>query len=275
MRIVKVGLILPLLAACQQEPVPQETGTGLKLDAALASESFEYACGGGQTLTVSYDRGAIAHMVLDGEDLRLPARQAERGAAYSNGKVSWTLVNADDREVGTLTNADGVVTQCARRANTAAPAPVLTACRAEQLEATAGEIDAGMGHRHLPVTLTVKGTTGCLLPKWPEVSLVQDAGTSLKVERTTDSYFASVEGRDRIELQPNQTVQFYLGWSVIPNEASGETECPAVSGWTIKAPGGGTLPTLSAEATACGGKINVSAFTDSAVNGDAGPKASQ
>ncbi|WP_292052086.1 MULTISPECIES: DUF4232 domain-containing protein [unclassified Brevundimonas] len=275
MRIVKVGLIMPLLVACQQEPVPQDAGAGLKLDAALASQSFEYACGRGQTLTVSYDQGGIAHMVLDGEELSLPARQAERGAAYGNGKVTWTLVNADDREVGTLENADGVVTQCARRANTAAPAPTLTACRAEQLQATAGEIDAGMGHRHLPVTLTVKGTTGCLLPKWPEVSLVQDAGKPLKVERTTDSYFASVDGRDRIELQPSKSVQFYLGWSVIPNEAAGETECPAVSGWTIKAPGGGTLPTLPAQATACGGKINVSAFTDSAANGEAGPKTTQ
>ena len=258
---MKLGLILPLLAACQQEAVPQETGGALRLEPSVASQSLTYSCGRGQALTVTYDEGGLGRLTLDGAELRLSARTAQRGLEYGDGHVSWRLVNQDNKEVGTLTNSDGVVTQCSRVANTAAPAPTFTACRADQLEAATGEMDAGMGHRTLPVTMTVKGETGCLLPKWPQVTILQDKASALKAERTTDAYFASVEGKERLELKPGDAVQFYLGWSVIPNEVDGETVCPQVHGWTIIAPGGGALATIPVDIRACGGKVSVSAFT--------------
>lgn len=262
MRIVKLGLLLPLLAACQREAVPQETGGGLQLDQAAASQALTYTCGvSQQPLTVTYDEGGLAHMTLDGAEVWLTARTAQRGAQYSDGHVSWQLVNQDNKDVGTLTKADGAVVQCTRVANSAAPAPTLTACRADQLEAKTGEIDAGMGHRHLPVVLTVKGETGCLLPKWPQVAILQDKVSALKAERTTDAYFASVEGKERLELKPGDAVQFYLGWSVIPNEAAGESVCPQVRGWTVTPPGGGSLDTIPADIRVCGGKVTMSAFT--------------
>lgn len=273
MRMIKLGLILPLLAACQQQAAPQETGGGLNLDPAMASQVVTYACGEGQPLTVSYDQGGLAHMTLNGSEVWMTARGAQRGIEYSDGRVSWRLVNEDNKDVGTLTQADGEALQCTRVANTAAPAPTLTACRADQLEMETGEMDAGMGHRHLPVTLKVKGATGCLLPKWPELRPVQDQTSALKVQRTTDSYFASVKGKDRIELKAGDTARFFIGWSVIPNEAQGKTVCPKVRGWNVYAPGGGALPTIPADIEACGGKVTLSAFTDAAEGGNTPPKA--
>lgn len=268
MRIVKLGLIVPLLAACQQEVAPQETGGGLKLEPAVASQSLTYSCGRGQEITVTYGEGGLAHLTLDGAELRLTSRTAQRGVEYSDGNVSWVLVNRDNKEIGTLTNTDGIITQCSRVANTPAPPPTLTACRADQLEARTGDMDAGMGHRHLPVILALKGETGCLLPKWPQVTILQDTTSALKAERTTDAYFASVEGKERLELRSGDAVQFYLGWSVIPNEAAGESVCPQVRGWTITPPGGGSLDTIPADIRVCGGKVSMSAFTTIETNED-------
>lgn len=275
MRSLKLVLILPLLAACQREAVPQETGGGLDLEAAAAPTPVTYGCGRGQELSVTYDQGGLAHLVLDGIEMRLTQRATARGASYSDGKTSWDLVNARDLEIGTLTGEDGNIIQCSRRAPTAAPAPTLTACRADQLEAKAGEIDAGMGHRHMPVTVTLKGATGCILPQWPELALMPEEATrNLKVERTTDTYFAKSDAPSRVSLERGQSAQFYLGWGVVPHEAEGETICAEVSGWRLKAPGGGQLAEIPAEIQACGRRVTVSPFLLQARNGDAAAKPS-
>lgn len=263
MRVAKLALILPLLAACQQQPAPAGEGGGLDLEAAIApAATQEFACGRGQTIAVTYEAGGTARITADGETLTLSGRPAERGVLYTAGATRWHVVTEGNRETGELVREDGNIIQCSRlTTNSAAPAPTLTSCRADQLEAELGETDAGMGHRHQQVTLTVKGATGCLLPQWPAVTPLQDKSSALTVERTKDSYFASVEGSDRVELEAGDKAQFYIGWTVIPNEAAGEKVCPKVRGWNIASPGGGQLPTLPVDIEACGGKVTVSAFT--------------
>ena len=262
MRVTKLALILPVLAACQQQSAPTGNVGGLDLEPAIAAAaSQEYACGRGQTIAVTYEAGSTARINVDGQTLTMTGKPAGRGVLYTAGASRWHVVTEGNRETGELVREDGNIIVCSRLTNAAAPAPTLTSCRADQLEAELGETDAGMGHRHQLVTLTVKGATGCLLPKWPQLTPLQDKTSALTVEQTTDSYFVSEEGSDRVELKSGDKAQFYLGWSVIPNEAAGEKVCPKVRGWNIVAPGGGGLPTLPVDIEACGGKVTVSPFT--------------
>ena len=275
MRILKLGLILPLLVACQREAAPVDNGGQLNLEAAGQEVAVTYACGQGQSLSVIYDEAGEARVSVEGRERRLVSQPAQRGAVYGDGQVRWHLVNDDNRENGTLTGPDGKVLQCSRQANTAAPAPALTACRADQLDVAAGEMDAGMGHRHLPVSISVKGAVGCILPRWPELSLMPlDVGKSIKVERTTDSYFAKADGADRIALEPGQTAQFFIGWGVIPHEGDGEMRCPELEGWRVKAPGGGELAQIATQIQACGSRLTISPFSNHAEQQNAAPKTS-
>lgn len=276
------GALLPLVAACQQQaetPVARQEG-GLNLEAAVAGQAATgpvvYSCAGDQTLSVRYDGAGLARVAIDGREVALTARPAERGVLYNQGEVSWQVVQAEGRETGTLTAADGTVTQCSRAVHTAAPPPALTACRADQLTLSAGDVDAGMGHRNLPVTVTAKGPTGCLLPQWPQASLLPaSAAKGVKVERTTDSYFIHADAETRIALEPGQFVQFFVGWSVIPHEADGEQACPDLEGLEVLAPGGGRLGPLAVPMQVCGGRVTISPFSRPAGSEDGEPKSSQ
>lgn len=269
--LMLLPVLLPVLSACQQ-PAPEETGGQLKMPSATASTPVRYTCGTGGDVVAAYDKGGVAHLTLDGQTMNLMATASPRGSAYTDGKVSWDVVQQDGQEVALLTLADGTVRQCVRPSPTAAPAPSLTACRADQLQLETGEADAAMGHRQQEMRLSLKGERACILPQWPELELVtQKAAVPVKIERTSDSYFAAPQGQNRIELKPEQTVSFYLGWGVIPHEGEGETKCPEVSGWTLKAPGGGQLASVPASITACGGKVTVSAFTTNAGARDGAP----
>lgn len=268
MRAMGFLVLLPVLAACNP-PAPEETGGPLKMPQDMASAPVRYSCGTGGDVVVAYDEGGVAHLTLDGQMMNLMATGSTRGSAYSDGHVRWEIVNEAGQEVARLTLEDGSMRQCVRPAPTAAPAPGLTACRADQLQLETGEADAGMGHRQQEMRVSLKGTTGCILPQWPELAL--EPATDVKVERTSDGYFGAQEGRDRIEMKPDQTVRFYLGWGVIPHEYAGETKCPEITGWSLKAPGGGQLPSVSARMTACGGKVTVSAFATDDGDRDATP----
>lgn len=270
-RAAKILVLLPWVAACQQVEPEQETG-GLRAPDAVAAMAVKYSCDTGGDLSVTYDAGGIAHVALDGHTLNLMATDSTRGTAYAADGVRWETVNEAGQERGSLTLADGTVRQCARPSPTAAPAPVSTSCRADQLQLKAGETDAAMGHRQQEMHLSLKGAQACILPQWPELELVTETSASPpKVERTSDSYFTVPEGPKRIELKPSQVVRFYLGWGVIPHEGEGETVCPQVTGWKLNAPGGGQLAPVSAQITACGGKVTVSAFAPVANGGDAAP----
>lgn len=275
MRAIKclmlLPMLLPVLSACQQ-PAPEETGGQLQMPHAAASTPVRYTCGTDGDVVVAYDEGEVAHLTLDGQAMNLMATASLRGSAYTDGKVRWDVVQEDGQEVARLTLADGTVRQCARPSPTAAPAPGLTACRADQLQLEIGEADAAMGHRQQEMRLSLKGERACILPQWPELELVtQKTAAPVKIERTSDSYFAASQGQTRIELKPQQTVSFYLGWGVIPHEGEGETKCPEVSSWTLKAPGGGQLASVPASITACGGKVTVSAFATDAGARDGAP----
>lgn len=281
MRNTKLWLIAPLLvasqlAACQREAAPADTEGQLQLDAAAAvGRAVSYTCDGSNDVVVTYDEERLAHITIEGQTHDLMAVTAVRGVAYADDQLRWNLVQEDGREVATLTKGDGTVRQCSRPANTAAPAPALTACRADQIEATAGEIDAGMGHRNMPVTVSLKGPVACNLPQWPQLALLpQSTGKGIKIEQTTDSYFVKTTGSDRLTLEPGQSVQFYIGWGVIPHEGDGEVRCPELNAWSVKAPGGGELTQIDTQIQACGSKLTISPFTRLEDDVNAAPKPS-
>ncbi len=257
MRAMKFLMLLPVLSACQQ-PAPEDTSGQLKMPQDTVSAPVRYSCGAAGDIVVAYDEGGVAHLTLDGQTVNLMATGSARGSAYTDTRLRWEVINEAGQELASLTLADGTVRQCVRPAPTSAPAPSLTACRADQLQLETGEADAGMGHRQQEMRVSLKGATGCILPQWPELALEPSKGVT--VERTTDGYFGAPQGRDRIEMKPDQTVRFYLGWGVIPHAYAGEEKCPEVSGWSLKAPGGGQLASIPASMTACGGKVTVSAF---------------
>ncbi|MEG1452563.1 DUF4232 domain-containing protein [Brevundimonas sp.] len=269
---MKLLLLLPVLAACQQ-PAPEDKSGQLKMPQATASAPVRYTCGAGGDVVVAYDEGGVAHLTLDGQTMDLMTTSSPRGSAYSDGHLRWEIVNEAGQEIASLTLADGTVRRCVRPSPTAAPAPSLTACRADQLQMEAGEADAAMGHRQQEMRVSLKGATGCILPQWPELALEPSKGVT--VERTTDGYFGAPQGQDRIEMKPDQTVRFYLGWGVIPHEYAGEKKCPEITGWSLKAPGGGQLASVPASVpasmTACGGKVTVSAFVTDADARDGAP----
>ena len=261
MRVLKLALVLPLVAACQAEPEAPKAEGQLNLEAATSTAAVTYACEGAGSVSVTYDGERAAHVMADGQTYNLRATTAPRGLAYTDSRTRWALVQEDDRENATLTLADGTVRQCSRTANTAAPAPGLASCRSDQLQVQAEEIDAGMGHRNMPVNVSLKGQTGCLLPQWPQLTLLPEtAAGGVKVEQTTDSYFAKSVPNGRIELKPGGSARFYMGWGVIPHEGEGETVCPEITGWRLKAPGGGELPEIATQIQGCGGKITISPF---------------
>jgi len=56
---------------------------------------------------------------------------------------------------------------------------------------------------------------------------------------------------------------FHIGWSVIPDESKGQTDCPAVTGMVVTAPGGGALTPVAQNFEACGRGVELSPYRPS------------
>lgn len=147
----------------------------------------------------------------------------------------------------------------------------ITPCSADQLVVTVGEIDAGMGHRHLPVEVALKGNGPCLLGAWPDIVLTpQNRAGGIRVDREPTPEVPPAD----VRLEAGERAAFVLGWSVIPVEYEGETECAAFEGWMLRRSDASQTPQIDTQIQACGRRITVSPFLLQARNGDAATKPS-
>lgn len=255
--------VLPLLAACQEQAAAP-ADSPLRAPAAPEVSTASFQCESGKAVDVTVDAGRAAHVKYDNQDLTLQPEAVPTGAAYKNGQYRWVVAEADGTETARLYQAGQVIETCSRQQASAVPMPGLAPCRAEQLDLRPGETDAGMGHRQQTFEVVLKGRQSCLLPAWPAVRL-EGFGTQAppEVHHTTDSYFGPQDMSDRVTLTAERPVMFHIGWSVIPDESKGQTDCPAVTGMVVTAPGGGTLTPVAQNFEACGRGVELSPYRPS------------
>lgn len=255
--------ILPALAACQAEPQEGQAQGGSPLTAPEVPEvmAVTYRCESGTDVAVTLDNGRALHLTYEGQAQTLQPQDVSSGATYRNAQYRWVINRGEGRETAQLFRGDTVLETCSREQASAAPAPGLAPCRAEQLELRAGETDAGMGHRQQTFEVALRGEQPCLLPAWPSVKLEgEGAKEPPAITRTTDSYFGTQDIQERLTVTKERPVMFHMGWSVIPDETKGDDPCPNVTSMTVNAPGGGTLTPVAQAFSACGRGVVLSPF---------------
>ncbi|HYC96733.1 DUF4232 domain-containing protein [Brevundimonas sp.] len=244
-----------------------------------------YACESGQSVTVAYPDTATAQLTYKGQAYVLRTVQAASGARFIGSGMEWQTATATGQEAATLSrlgpNQDvgiAVLERCSRPSSgPIAPGPVpapdvlpggplppaVTPCRGPQLKLSADGGDAGMGHRLTIVGVQNVGGQVCGLTGYPTVTLQDARGrtlTTVRSEQNPGAYLRSGQAPAPVILQPQAKAFFDLAWTVIPNEAQGETVCPTAARVRAIAPGDTSPATLVQSFTACGGRIQVSPF---------------
>lgn len=259
------------------EPVPAP--------AAPVGAPISYACESGQSVTVGYPDASTAQLTYKGQAYVLRTVQAASGARFTGSGMEWQTATADGQERTTLSrlgpNQDvgvAVLERCSRPSSgPVAPGPIAAAdaltggplppvdvpCKGPQLRLSVDGGDAGMGHRVAVVGVQNVSVQSCSLTGYPTVTL-QDLGgrnlTTVRSEQNPGSYLRSGQSPAPVILQPQAKAFFDIAWSVVPNEAQGETACPTAARIRAIAPGDTSPATLAQTFTPCGGRIRVSPF---------------
>lgn len=244
-----------------------------------------YACESGQSVAVGYPDASTAQLTWKGQTYVLRTVQAASGARFTGSGMEWQTVTADGRESGTLSrlgpNQDvgvAVLERCSRPSSgSVAPGPVPTSetvaggplppaavpCKGPQLKLSADGGDAGMGHRVAIVGVQNVGSQACSLTGYPTVTLQDARGrnlTTVRSEQNPGSYLRSGQSPAPVTLQPQGKAFFDVAWTLVPNEAKGETACPSAVRIRATAPGDTSPATLAQAFTPCGGRIQISPF---------------
>jgi len=263
--------------AAPVEPVPAPAGP--------VGTPISYACESGQSVTVGYPDTSTAQLTWKGQTYVLRTVQAASGARFTGSGMEWQTVTADGQEGATLSrlgpNQDvgvAVLERCSRPSSgPVAPGPVpapdplpggplpsaSVPCKGPQLKLSADGGDAGMGHRVTIVGVQNVGAQICSLTGYPTVTLQDARGrtlTTVRSEQNPGSYLRAGQAPAPVALQPQAKAFFDLAWTVVPNEAQGETTCPTATRIRAVAPGDASPATFAQTFTPCGGRIQVSPF---------------
>ena len=261
------------------EPVPAPAGP--------MTAPISYACESGQSVSVAYPASSTAQLTYKGQAYVLRTVQAASGARFTGSGMEWQTVTADGQETATLSrlgpNQDvgvAVLERCSRPSLApVAPGPVPPAdalpggplppaaipCKGPQLKLSADGGDAGMGHRTTIIGVQNVGAQACSLTGYPVVTLQDARGrnlTGVRSEQNPGSYLRAGQSPAPVTLQPQAKAFFDVAWTVVPNEAQGETACPTAARIRVIAPGDTSPATLARTFTPCGGRIQISPFRD-------------
>lgn len=259
------------------EPVPAPAGP--------MPAPISYACESGQSVSVAYPDTSTAQLTYKGQTYVLRTVQAASGARFTGSGMEWQTVTAEGQESATLSrlgpNQDvgvAVLERCSRPSSgPVAPGPVPASdtlpggplppaaipCKGPQLKLSADGGDAGMGHRVTIVGVQNVGAQVCSLTGYPTVTLQDARGrnlTTVRSEQNPGSYLRSGQSPAPVPLQPQAKAFFDVAWTVVPNEAQGETACPTAARIRATAPGDTSPATLAQTFTPCGGRIQISPF---------------
>jgi membrane-bound inhibitor of C-type lysozyme len=280
-------LALIAAAGCTQEAEAPPTAPVEPVPAPLApvAAPISYACESGQSVTVGYPDTSTAQLTYKGQTYVLRTVQAASGARFTGSGMEWQTVTADGQESATLSrlgpNQDvgvAVLERCSRPSSApVAPGPVPPAeavvggplppaalpCKGPQLKLSADGGDAGMGHRATIVGVQNIGAQACSLTGYPTVTLQDARGrnlTTVRSEQNPGSYLRAGQAPAPVTLQPQAKAFFDVAWTVVPNEAQGETACPTAARIRAVAPGDTSPATLAQTFAPCGGRIQISPF---------------
>lgn len=280
-----VVTLAALVAACTQPQEPAPTAPVEPTPAAPATPAappLTYACESGQSVTVAYPDTSTAQLTYQGRSYTLRTVQAASGARYTGSGLEWWTATREGQESATLSrlgpNEDvgvAVLERCARPASgPVAPGPTqpgqplpggmtpaLAPCRGPQLKLTAESGDAGAGNRVRNFSLQNVGASACSMTGYPGVVLQDARGrglTAIRSEQSPGSYFTQGQPPAPVTIQPQAKAYFEMAWSVVPNEAMGETTCPNAAMVRVTAPGDTSPVSVPFTFTPCGGKVRVS-----------------
>lgn len=259
------------------EPVPAPTGP--------VGSPISYACESGQSVSVGYPDTATAQLTWKGQTYVLRTVQAASGARFTGSGMEWRTATANGQESATLSrlgpNQDvgvAVLERCSRPSSgPVAPGPVPTPetlpggplppaavpCKGPQLKLSAAGGDAGMGHRVTIVGVQNLGAQACSLTGYPTVTLQDARGrnlTTVRSEQNPGSYLRAGQSPTPVTIQPQAKAFFDVAWTVVPNEAQGETTCPTAARIRAVAPGDTSPANLTQTFTPCGGRIQIGPF---------------
>ncbi|SFP84484.1 Protein of unknown function [Geodermatophilus dictyosporus] len=110
----------------------------------------------------------------------------------------------------------------------ASPSPVAPVCSPLGLSVTAGEVDAGLGHRAVVLTVTNCGSGPRVVTGYPDVAVLDATGAPMPFTVAHDSsYMVRDPGPAPLVLQPGQTAVTGVSWSATVT-AGGLTEGQAL-----------------------------------------------
>jgi len=290
---VASAVALTLAGACNQpeQPAvapPEPTAPS----AAPAATAATWTCESGATVAVAYPETGAAQITYKGRVHALRSAQSASGARYIGSGIEWWTVVRDGVEQGTLGRlgpdqevAVAPLERCSAPTTGDAPAGVLppqpeflpasAPCQGPQLKLSRDGGDAGMGHRVAIIGVQNVGTRPCSLTGYATVTLQDGRGRAIetvRAEQNPGSYLRAGQAPTPVELAPKAKAFFDLAWTVVPNEADGETVCPSAAKVRVTAPADTAVVSLDQAFTPCGRRVQVSPFR-SVAEPDAVPSA--
>jgi hypothetical protein len=129
-------------------------------------------------------------------------------------------------------------------------------CTSGQLEYSAGQADAALGSRGMPIYVTNVSDAPCVLESYPDVAFSDPTTSALEVAVDHGGTMAGDDaGVSRIDLQPGGQAEAILGWGAM---AASSTE-PA--GWLhVAAYHGAERQMVPVDTDITGGAVAVSAW---------------
>lgn len=258
------------LAACQQPEPAAPPAAPAEPSAPVQGTLAVYSCESGRTVSVQYDGRQSAVVTYDDQTYQTRIVEAASGARYSGSGIQWWTAARGAVEGGTLgrLGSDGgvsaILERCSRQLPTAQGGPIRqsgpVACRTSELRAANAGGDAGMGNRVVTLSLRNTGTVPCTLTGYPEIAILDatgDAITSVRAERNPGNYFRQGTEPSAVILAPQGRAYFDLAWNIVPNEAEGQTTCPAGEAVRITPPGETARLDLAQEMSPCSGRVRV------------------
>lgn len=292
-----VSILALTVSACTQESeAPPAPLAEAPAPATPPTPPVSYACESGQPVNVIYPDTATAQLAYKGQTYVLRTVQAASGARYVGSGIEWWTANRDGAESATLSrlgpNEDvgtAVLERCSRPSSgPVAPGPVSTPepapggvlpaaapCRGPQLKLSTESGDAGAGNRVTNIGIQNIGATACSLTGYPGVVLQDRQGrnlTAIRSEQSPGSYFTAGQAPAPVTLAPQAKAAFELAWSVVPNEAQGQTSCPNVTRIRVTAPNDTAAASLDMAFAPCGGRVRVSPIRSLVPTGTPAPE---
>lgn len=230
-----------------------------------------YACQSDQSVQVQYPDSETAQVTWRGQAYTLRIAPSGSGARYVGSGLEWWTASRNGQENATLSRIDPndqvgttVLETCSRpSANPDLPPPgadpasatgaVATPCRVSDLRLSVETADAGAGNRVQVFGLTNTGATPCAVSGYPAVSLLDSQGRPLSTVRSDQNPDTATP----VVVPAGGRAFFDIAWTVVPNEAEGQTSCPSAARVSIRIVGDASTMATPLALTPCGGRIRV------------------